>query len=87
MENNLGKNTSRKPPLKDFVAAAKATRGTMGKIAEAFGVSRRTVINWCNKDPRFRDAIEEWRGVLLDECIKSARAIAIGIPKLDSLHP
>ena len=84
MESRIGKNTSRKPSLKDFEAAAKATRGTVGKISEAFGVTRRTVINWCNKDQKFRDAIEEWRGALLDECIKSARALAIGIPKLDS---
>lgn len=73
---------SRKPSLEEFTRAAEATRGFVGKIAEAFKVNRRTVLNWCNKDKRFQDAVDEWRGRMLDDCIRTAHALANGIPEI-----
>lgn len=73
---------SKKPSLKKFIEAADACRGIKTNIAKAFGVSRNTVINWCNTDPEFNDVIENYKGQLLDEVIKTARIVALGIPKL-----
>lgn len=71
----------KKPKLADFKAAANKYRGIKLHIAKAFGVSRRTVQNWCGKDKKFAEAIEEGKGVFLDECLNSALIMARGIPK------
>lgn len=74
----------KKPSLKLFKEVADACGGTIGKIATAFGVWRTTVYHWCEKDKDFQAVIEDYRGKLLDECLKSARVTALGIPKFDS---
>lgn len=77
------KRNSKKPSLKKFTEAAEVTRGNITKIAEVFGVRRNTVHKWCNDDPDFRDIIDDYKGQLFDECLRSARAISIGIPKTE----
>ena len=74
-------NTGKKPRLADFEVAANKYRGNKLHIAKAFDVTRKTVQNWCNKDPRFEEAIQDGRGLLLDECLNSAYIMARGIPK------
>ncbi|MBO4719031.1 MAG: hypothetical protein J5658_04055 [Prevotella sp.] len=71
----------KKPTLEDFTAVAEATKGTISKMAEAFGVDRCTVYNWCAKDPRFNAVVENYKGKFLDECLRSGRVLALGIPK------
>lgn len=78
------KHGEKKPKLSDFKMVCEACRGNKTKIAKAFQVSRMTVLNWCNKDPKFNDAVEEYSGILLDECLNSARLLALGIPDLDA---
>lgn len=77
----MPKTYVRKPSLERFKEAAEQCRGVMNKIAEVFGVHRVTVWGWCEKDPNFRAIIEDSKGRLLDECLRSARLLAIGIPK------
>ena len=74
---------AKKPTLKRFKEVAEACGGTVGKMATALGVYRQTVYKWCAAEPEFQAIIDEYRGRLLDECLKSARAVSIGIPKLD----
>ena len=74
----------KKPPYKKFKEVADACKGNKTKIAKACQVSRQTIINWCNDDPKFNDAVNEYRGILLDECLNSARLLALGIPDLDA---
>lgn len=73
----------KKPTLKKFREACEACRGVKMKIAKAFGVARITVDEWCKNDPEFAKAVDEYKGQLLDECLNSARALAIGIPELN----
>lgn len=73
----------KKPPLKKFKEIAEACGGTIGKIATTLGVYRSTIYKWCSSNPEYQAVIDEYRGRLLDECLKSARAVSIGIPKLD----
>lgn len=75
---------NKKPSLKKFKEVAEACRGVKTTIAKAFGVSRNSVLFWCKTDPEFSAALEEYRGQLLDECVKSARILALGIPKLEN---
>lgn len=73
----------KRPSLKKFKEVAEACGGTVGKMATALGVYRQTVYKWCAAEPEFQAIIDEYRGKLLDECLKSARVVSIGIPKLD----
>lgn len=73
----------KKPPLKKFKEIAEACGGTIGKMATALGVYRSTIYKWCSSNPEYQAVIDEYRGRLLDECLRSARAVSVGIPKLD----
>lgn len=74
----------KKPSLKRFREACEACRGVKTRIAKTFGVARITVDYWCKQDPQFAEMIDEYKGQLLDDCLNSARALAVGIPKLNS---
>ena len=71
----------KKPTLEVFKETAETCRGVIGKIAEALGVDRTTVYGWCKADEAFGAVIDNAKGKLLDECLRSARLLAIGIPK------
>lgn len=73
----------KKPSLKKFREVCDQYKGVISNIAREFGVSRKTIYDWQIADESFRDAIDEYKGQLLDECIKSARILALGIPKLN----
>lgn len=76
--------TKKKPSLERFAEVVESCRGVIGKVAEALMVDRTTIYNWCNKDERYQAIIDNYKGKFLDECIKSGRILALGIPKLDS---
>ena len=44
-------------------------------------MSRRQVNYWCEDYPKFNEVVEEYRGRLLDKCLKSAEVLAVGLPK------
>lgn len=73
----------KKPTLKQFAEVTEACRGVIGKIAEGLNVDRSTIYDWCNKDERYKAVIDNYKGKFLDECLKSGRILALGIPKLD----
>lgn len=72
----------RRPGLKEFKELAEGCKGNVGRMAKTLGVYRQTIYKWCKADERYQDVIEEYRGRLLDECLQSARAVSVGIPKL-----
>ena len=71
----------KKPSLKKFREVVIACKGFKGDVAKALNVNRLTVLNWCKDDPEFNACFAECDGKILDECLKSARQLAIGIPK------
>lgn len=73
----------KKPSLKKFTDACNACKGVVTKIAQGFGVNRKTIYAWCHTDQAFQDVLDEYKGRLLDECLNSAKLLALGIPKLD----
>ena len=77
--------TSRKrPTLKQFADVAEACKGQVSKMAKALGVSRKTLWQWTKKYESYAEIMDEYQGRFLDECLKSGRILALGIPKLDS---
>lgn len=77
----MPKTYQKRPSLSEFIKACDKYNGNKTKIAKFFGVSRQSVCNWCNAYPKYADSIDEYKGRLLDKCLISAEALAIGIPK------
>ena len=77
---------SKKPSLKKFKEVVEAMKGARGEVARALNVNRLTVNNWCKADPEFQACFAEYNGKLLDECLKSARLLAVGIPQTKKVN-
>ena len=72
-----------RPKIQDFEAVCERARGNLTKVAEAFGVDRVTIYNWCKSNPKYQKAIDNQRGKALDIYLNTADALARGVPKLD----
>lgn len=77
----MPKTYQKRPTLAQFEEVCERCNGVKTSIAKALGVSRRMVHYWCEDYPKFNEIIEEYRGRLLDKCLKSAEILALGIPK------
>ena len=73
----------KKPTQKRFIEACEVMKGDLSKIAAAFQVTRKTVREWCGKEEKFMEALDESRGKTLDECLARAKQLAMGIPKVE----
>ena len=80
----MGKTYDKLPTKEQFADAVEAAHGNITKIAQIFGVSRQTVYNWCKEDPTLKDAIEDSKMKLYDQALEAARALVVGIPRIDS---
>lgn len=69
-----------RPKLTKFREAAEKCGGNITKVAKAFGVSRTQVYAWINNDEKYKAVIEDSRGTLFDDCLSTARVLALGIP-------
>ncbi|TWV64073.1 hypothetical protein [Parabacteroides distasonis] len=74
---------AKKPNIEDFRKAVRKSGGNLTKVAATFKVARKTIYQWAKEDSEFKDAISDERGALVDECLVSARVLALGIPEKD----
>ena len=74
----------KRPDIEKFREVLRSSGGNITKVAAAFGVNRGTVYNWAKEDEEFRQSVKDERGLLVDECLASARMLALGIPERDS---
>lgn len=72
-----------KPTIKKFEKAVALYGGNLTKVAQAFGVSRTNLYKWINADAKFKEALEDARMRLFDECLFTARTVAAGIPIIE----
>lgn len=79
----MNRTKYKKPSLKDFKKALRDKMGNLYKVAEAFKVSRGTIYNWTRDDPDFKAALRDERGQLFDECLGTARIVALGVPQYE----
>lgn len=73
----------KKPDISKFREVLRKSGGNLTKVAATFHVTRKTVYDWAKSDTEFKDAITDERGSLVDECLVSARVLALGIPEKD----
>lgn len=74
---------AKKPDIETFRKVLRNSGGNLTKLAATFKVARKTVYEWAKEDSDFKDAISDERGSLVDECLVSARVLALGIPEKD----
>ena len=77
------RDRAKKPNIEDFRKILRKSGGNLTKVAATFKVARKTVYQWAKEDVEFKDAISDERGALVDECLVSARVLALGIPEKD----
>lgn len=75
---------SLKPSLDEFTEVMSDAHGNISVAAAKLHVSRQTIHNWVNEDPEFKDAVQEHRKKLFDECLDQARILALGLPKIEN---
>ena len=74
---------AKKPDIETFRKVLRNSGGNLTKLAATFKVARKTVYEWAKEDSDFKDAISDERSSLVDECLVSARVLALGIPEKD----
>lgn len=74
---------SKKPNISKFREVLHKMGGNLTKVAAIFKVTRKSIYDWAKEDPEFRNAITDERNSLVDECLVSARVLALGIPEKD----
>ena len=71
---------AKKPSADKFSQIVEKCGGNLTNVAKALEVSRKTVWEWCEKDPRFKAAVEEQKMRIFDKCLATAQAVCLGIP-------
>lgn len=65
--------------VENFRKALHLNGGNLSKTAAVLGVSRSRLYSYANEHPDWKEAIADERGNFLDECLASARVLALGI--------
>lgn len=68
------------PDIDTFRQVVRARNGNLAKVAETFRVARHTIWDWRNKYPEYDKVIRDERMQLFDECLSTARIVAMGVP-------
>lgn len=71
---------NKKPDISKFIEALESTGGNVSQVAKLLSVSRSTINRWVTEDEAFKDALEDARGKMFDECLTMSRIVALGIP-------
>lgn len=71
-----------KPTLKKFTDAVQKAGGNLTKVAEFFKTSRQQVYRWIKADDSFKGVVLDARMRLFDECLGTARIVALGVPDI-----
>lgn len=74
----------KKPDVDTFRQVLKLKGGNITQTAEVFKVNRATIHEWVRSDPAFNAALKDQRGTLVDECLQTARFLAMGLAERDS---
>ena len=73
---------NRKPSIDEFREVMSTAHGNISEAASLLRVSRQAVHKWVKEDPEFKEAVDEHRKRLFDECLGQARILALGLPKI-----
>ena len=71
---------TKKPDIQEFEKVCNARGGIMTSIAASFGVNRATVFRWCEKHPKYKEALEASRDVFIDIAETNLQTLVKGTP-------
>ena len=71
-----------KPNIEAFRTAVEKYGGNLTKVAEAFNTSRTNLYKWLKSDNDFQMVVDDARGKMFDECLSTARVLALGVAKV-----
>lgn len=71
-----------RPTKEVFQKAVEQYGGNLTKVAKSFSVSRTQVYNWLQDDSELKEIVDDARGSLFDDCLSTARIVALGIPDI-----
>jgi hypothetical protein len=73
---------AKKPNIDDFRKICVAKGGIISGIATTFKSTRKAVYDWCIKDERFQEAIDDAREAFLDTAETQLQVLVKGVPKI-----
>lgn len=76
----------KKPDAKTFRRVVSQCGGNLTKVANVFGCSRTAIWMWSKADKEFEDIIKDERKKLFDECLVTARTVAMGVPEYENQY-
>lgn len=72
-----------KPDIEAFRTAVEKYGGNLTKVAEAFNTSRTNLYKWLKNDENYQIVVDDARGKMFDECLSTARVLALGVAKVE----
>lgn len=72
--------------IDNFRKALRLNGGNLTKAAAALGVSRSSLYRYAEEHPEWKEVISDERGNFLDECLASARVLALGIGEFEEQY-
>lgn len=72
-----------KPNIEAFRTAVEKYGGNLTKVAEAYNTSRTNLYKWLKSDNDFQMVVDDARGKMFDECLSTARVLALGVAKVE----
>ena len=74
---------TKKPTLEALKEALEKTQGNLTNTAVLLGCCRASLWEWGKRDPKFAQVIDDSRKKFLDNCLTTARVVALGIPVIE----
>lgn len=75
----------KRPDIKVFRKILSKCGGNLTKVSNIIGVNRSTIWSWANTYPEYKQAIRDERSKLFDECLATARTMALGLPAYENV--
>ena len=72
-----------RPNIDAFRTAVEKYGGNLTKVAEAFNTSRTNLYTWLKGDEDYQRVVDDARGKMFDECLSTARIVALGVAKVE----
>ena len=82
----MNNEKQKKPDLKTFRKVVAECGGNLTTVANVLGCSRGAIWVWAKEDKEFKQVIKDERAKIFDDCLKTARTVAMGIPAFETVY-
>lgn len=74
----------KKPDVQTFRKVVQQCGGNLTKVAKILSCSRWSINEWMKSDSEFKKIVHDERMALFDECVVTARTVAMGVPRYEN---